>query len=664
MTGDARTFIGNTGFANTGSGHVTYIQGVMAETLERLGRPGRDPRTMAGRNLRWLRARFVPPSGSARARRRLGEWHTVALAGPPGSGRRTTAWMLLHELAPDGDDIHEIDLGEEDEGSALDARTIGRGDRLLLDLSGSDIPQFLRAQRELTGFRAVVERQDAHLVVVLPQHAEGHVDPELRPVEVTIQRPPPHHVLARYLRRAGITPKPDELDLPELASSSLAEVADLARLVDEARGADPEATFQDWLRAARNRLSEDGSLAATFVAGLPDGRRRALALTVALFHGAPPEIIHRACTELLNLVDHTRDDRPRFDRTDLGAELGKIGALPGRDGRTRFAKTVRETAVLHHFWTYFPDLRGAVQWWVEQCLRHLPLDGAERAPVVARFAEQVLRSDEPVRLVDVAGGWTGRGSDRRLVPDATQALAIGVRHPRHGRAVRRKILERAREPGLSEPFRLALALVCSEVMAVHHPDQALVRLHHLARAEADLPRRPAWDALLGLAAEGPRRCAQLLQRLLRHIGDGAAHLTADRRILLALTGTIAARPALCADDTVQEPLVLGWAEALGHLPHQEWEPPVRRWLAAVLEAEGQLGDCLVTTLATAGAASPRAVGRMYVISRTWANEVPEERTARRPVADHLRRALDTAQGLDAWTRPAPTPNHHTTENVR
>ncbi|RMI34542.1 ABC transporter substrate-binding protein [Streptomyces triticirhizae] len=671
MSGDSHTWVaGAAGPINTGSGHQYVIQVAMEETFRRLGPRARDPRAVARGQLRHLRARFVPPTGYARARRLLTERSAVAVSGPVGGGRRATAQMVLHELAPDGDPVHEVDIGEEENETPLDAGAVGRRARLLLDLSESDTGQLLRLRGALADFLAVVERREARLAVVVPEQATALLAADLAAHVARIDPPPTRAVLMRHLRQDGVRLTPEELDLPEvaaeLAGASLARVAELARLVGEAHAARPDAGFAAWSREALDRATEDAAKTAAFLAGLPDGRRRALALTVATLHGARPEIVQRALDLLSTQLRHGRDARPRLDHADLTAELEKVRAkVSGPDGRVRFEQPGREEAVLDHFWTYYADLRGDVQAWVVRCVRILGLPTGERERVVDRFAKRALRGGEPERLLTVARAWTGTDPSQQLVPDATQALTAGLEHPRHGRAVRRLILEEVRRADLPKFQRLALTVVCSRVIAVHHPDQAMVRLHHLARRETRDQRSPAWEELRELVMAERRLAARLLHRLTRHIPNGRhAHADADRRLLLGLTRPLAAHPAPLRADAFREPLVRGWADALERLPRAEWDDAFRWWLTAVAGTADRHGDPLVEILAEAGAASPRTAGPMYLAARVWAHEDPALRAARLPVVDRLRRALDTAQGLTPPTPPeAPHSRPRSTENA-
>ncbi|RBM18548.1 ABC transporter substrate-binding protein [Streptomyces sp. PT12] len=648
--------------SGTGDQHVHYYYD-MKDATRRLRAQDRDPRNVAERDLNWLYQRFVPPGGFGRARGLLRGHGSVVLSGAAGSGRRTAALMLLFESGADGAGIHEIDPGHGEDEATLDRGSIGDGDRVVLDLSTSDTTRYLRVQTELAGFRAVAEKRRARLVVVISPHLKGSLAPELRHLIADVERPPADELMMRYLRRQGIALSPVELRetavADHLAKAPLRDVAWLAHLIGVARERDPRGRFPEWWAEALAQVMDHGTRTARFIAGLEDGRQRALALTVAMLHGSPPDTIHQASVDLLNRVGHPEDERPRLDRADLTSELAKISAPVETGDGVRFRDLGRDRAVLSHFWTYFPDLRPDFRVWVENCLRTLRLDGEARRSLVARFAEQALRVGQPEDLLGLARAWTERGDGRRLLPDAAELLAHGLRHGVHGHALRRQILDCVSRPALPTAFRLAIVVVCEEVMALRHPDQALVRLHHLARAEGSSDRRPACDALTALAIRERRLCAYLLRRLVPHSEEAPRFPTADGRIFLALADEVSGSHASLMGPVVVERLSAGWAAVLRQLAQEVWAPHVERWLDAALAADQGHRALLLATLADSGADQPSAVSRMYVVSRRWAHARVSDRVEAGAVAAHFRRCLDAAQGLAplAFATSAP----HTSE---
>ncbi|AUH42504.1 ABC transporter substrate-binding protein [Streptomyces sp. CMB-StM0423] len=654
---DFGTFVGEARAPfHTGPGDQYVYIAAMAEASQRLGNRGKDPRAVAKEQLAFVHQRFVPPRRFGEARRLLHEHRTAVLSGPPGSGRHTAAQMLLYEPAA-GPGIHEVDPEDGEDGRAtLDRRAVVDGDRLLLDLSDCGATGLLG---ELSDFRSVLEERDARLVVVLPPHLRDLLTAELHRLMVHVDRPRTDQVLMRYLRRAHLTPPPAALAVPDLdgflADAPMRDVARLAEGIRRARDAAPAGSFGEWWPGPLAQLREDDPEGAQWVDTLTDGRQRALALTVAMLQGATPDTVHAAVTALLEEAGHPEDERPRLDRTDLNTELSKLGCPTGPDGRVRYAKPRRARTVLAHFWSYFPGLRPEFHAWVARCVRDLRLDREERDRFIEHFAEQALRTGHPEELRSLARKWTDRGG-HGLMPDAAKVLAAGVSHDVHGRAVRQQILADARQHGdQSRAYRLALTVVCAQVMAVNHPDQALVRLHHLAREE-DGDRRPALDSLLGLATSERRLCALLLSRLATSgLGPTGFRWPGDTRVFLALAEAVARQPALCTGPAATERLTECLAAVFAHRPHEEWAPHVGTWLTAAAAARTPAHrDALLATLAAAAAPYPAAAGRTYVLSQQWVRASGSDRAQRREVAERYRRRLDTAQGIGRPpTEPEP-----------
>ncbi|WP_326796463.1 ABC transporter substrate-binding protein [Streptomyces sp. NBC_01808] len=657
---DFGTFVGEARAPfHTGPGDQYVYIAAMAEASQRLGNRGKDPRAVAKEQLAFVHQRFVPPRHLGEARRLLREHRTAVLSGPPGSGRHTAAQMLLYEPAA-GTGIHAVDPEDGEDGRVtLDRRAVADGDRLLLDLSDCEATRFVGLQSELSAFRSVLEERDARLVVVLSPHLRDFLPAELHRLMVHLDRPRADQVLMRYLRREQLTPPPAALAAPELArflaDAPMDDIARLAQGIKQARDAAPAGSFDDWWPDQLAQLTEDDSAEAGFVRGLVDGRQRALAVTVAMLHGAAPDIVYQAVNALLKVVNHPEDERPLLDRADLNAELVNLGCSPGPDGRVRFERPGRVRAVLRHFWSYFPYLRPKFHTWVAHCVGDLRLDRGERDRLIARFAEQALRTGRPLELSSLARTWA---DDRThgLVADAAKALEAGVGHDVHGRVLRQQILADVRQRGLPRTYRLALTVVCAQVMAVGHPDQALVRLHHLARAEDDRDGRPALAALLALATGEPRLCALLLSRLTTYgIGPAGFRWPYEVRIFLALAGAAARDPDLCTGPTARRRLTECWAAVFAYRPHEEWAPHVPAWLTAAATARAPAHrDALLATLAAAAAPYPAAAGRTYVLSQRWVLAPGPDRAQRRDVAERYRRRLDTAQGLGRPpTEPGP-----------
>jgi hypothetical protein len=280
-------FFDSQGPVSTGTGHQfnapVYIFDQSRERLVRVG----EPRAVTHEHVCWLHQRFIEPPHYGQARELLAANGSVLLTGPPGSGRRSAAQILLHRLPDAVGLIRELpDTSDSSDEPILDGSAVDSEERLLLDLSTSDEKDNSTLLRQLPSYRALVHKQGAHLVVVLPQSRTHHLGAELGPSVVNIGRPDGMEVFQRYLHRDGIRIGKEQLDaglIEQLRSESMLHIAQLARLVQDAREFKPAQTFPHWLREALKALTEQSAEVAEQVKKLRgSGPQRALLLTTAM----------------------------------------------------------------------------------------------------------------------------------------------------------------------------------------------------------------------------------------------------------------------------------------------------------------------------------------------------------------------------------------------
>lgn len=647
------------GPVNTGTGDQYNAPTFVLNSLQQLTRVGRSPRAVAHEHLCWLDQRFVEPDHYGRAWELLADTGSVLLTGAPGSGRRATAQMLLHRLdSRSAELIRELpdaDTGGRSDGPVLDAHEVESGQRLLLDLSTRDEMYREVVLEQLPLYRDVVRDRGAHLVVVLPRSREHHVSSELGPFVVEIVRRESKEVLQRYLRSDGIknfTSAQRDVDelTAQLDSEPMRDIARLAGLVRDAREREPAQTFPHWLREARAALIERSGEVAKQVKDLRSGQQRALLLTTAMFSGAHADAIFAATSRLCECVQHPADDRPRLEWEDFAERFAEIDAKDDAAGRVRFLLLDYDQAVRAHFWTNFPDLRGNFRDWVKTALGHATLSSDDRDAVVTRFAEQALRTDRPEDLQLLAEHWASRTDARwpsRLLPQAAKAVGHGLNHEHHGVFFRRQLYEWSRDPGLPPDLAQVVVQVCSEVLALAYPQQALVRLHHIVRRHSGAAGSAARAALLNLTNRDRHLYRFLLDRAARG-PRWTEHTAAD----LALFHDLAdpARlfqqwtPPLFADEAVQGQLITGWKAVLGESSSLDCARYVRTWLDAC--AYDQYREPLLTMLVRAADGRGDLLSRLYVVARDWAHAPDGCREERRKIADRLNGKIDSALGID------------------
>ncbi|MFF0464207.1 nSTAND3 domain-containing NTPase [Streptomyces mexicanus] len=584
---------------NTGPGpqYVYQYFGNGPEDRESRSRP------LATDLLAGLRRRFEPPVGFGEARRILAESHTVLIDGEPGSGRSAAARMLLFEYRTLRSNLREA-LAEDDEGNVrLETRPLPESVGLLLDLSDADLPTWRTVHDGLPGFHDSVRRSGSRLAVVLPVRLPlSALHSDLAPLRAVIHRPDARLVLQSALREAGLE---DFRDLPEdidrylKHEPALGEVTRLAWLVRAEAGAGRRENFADWCRAAVEALTRRPQEVARHVVALPDGRPRALLLTTAMLHGARSDAVYEACETLLGCVDHPLDDRPLLDREDLSARFAEIRAAPDQHGRVTFTEINYDIAVRTHFWNNMPGLRARLGDWAGKAVALRSLMPEDRRLLAERFAEQVLRTGTVEDFLQRVRTWADH-ADRHVRKAAAHALTYGSLHPDHGRAVRKELYSWATSSSLTAALTEVLTDVCSGELASRHPEQAMVRLHHVARRTRF--GQEAEKSLIGLALGDHLLHHRMLERLARGLADSR---DADIRLFAALASpqrltashTASRARTLLDERGVGSSLAGCWSGLFGNVPGARWHGLLHQWLSAADQAapdrRAQLLDILV-----------------------------------------------------------------------
>ncbi|MER7702247.1 hypothetical protein ABTX81_05000 [Kitasatospora sp. NPDC097605] len=592
----------------------------------------------------WLLRRFVAPPGFGEARNRLtAPGTTVLLAGPPGSGRRTAAVMLLHDPDDPTTPFVELSFSPENE----DSTPPEAGDRLLLDLSGIAEEDYEAAQQQLYGYWGRVEQAGARLVAILPSADQEALLPALHQLVVGIGRPREVAVLRRHLEGKEVRLASADLRSEELVASlrrfAMRDMQRFADVVARAKEADPAGPAAEWIRQALGALSDRSGEVAQKVAGLPSGPQRALLLVAAMLAGAPAAAVFHHTDRLLGLVEHTPDERPPLERADLAERLKALPLRIDVRGRIRFDSLAYDGAVRTHFWTYLPWMRERLGQWVADAVDepHPALAQVDRQRLVERFTEQSLRADDWRTLHRLAGEWA---AVPQRAEEALAVLRLGLDHDRYGAGFRTKIYEWAKTQQPAPALAVVLARACGEVMASTHPDQAVVRLHHLARRTRRSGPAVVRETLYELVRQDRRLYVKLLDRFREGLAARDPWLV-DVPLFLELVGEPPPRRWVPAGA-----LAATWAKVLAVARREQWTATVHRWLSAARTGPGN-GEWLTDVLvAGAAAARPDRLTVLYLTGREWAADGPrEERPGRAEVARRLWQKIDSAQGIE----PAP-----------
>lgn len=593
-------------------------------------RRGRPFRSVATDDLLRLRQVFVPPPGLGEAREILASQRTVLLDGAPGSGRAAAAQVLLHELGTGENTFQEMPLNDDESGDLLPRDGIADDALLLLNLSEVEEHVWVKAHEELHTLRAEVFKRQAHLVVVLPHDKASRLAPSLAPYRVRIGRPQELAVLRSHLRGKSLgsevtgQPAPAEVAAFLERRPSMEDIARFAGLVADARAkAGGAGDYAAWCQEAYVALRGREEEVAQRLSELRDGSSRALLLATAMLHGAHADTVHNAAVALLRTVRHPQEDLPVLERTGLGERFREIGAERDEKGCVRFETLEFDAAVRSYFWTRRPELREGLREWVEATAISTELPEADRDELVERFAELCLHDRYRKTLVSLVATWTAKDAPRAGTRAAVQLLTKALQDKRQGGFFRDQIYEWSTKRGLPDALTDVIIALCTEVLVVHHPYKAVVRLHHLARREKTTRAR---EALIRLVRADRRLLRLMFDRLDRQF-TGNNTYEADPGLFLELadpdlvTAAEGRSRSLIAQEAVRKQMTNGWDAVFERRPEEEWSPAARRWLLAAGEV-GRHQDALLDVLIDSGAGRPKVLGRLYMMAGQLERSLP------------------------------------------
>ncbi|GAA4695093.1 hypothetical protein [Streptomyces youssoufiensis] len=630
------------GSVHSGSGNQYNF--IWHGTPERLVRAGVTRLRIVRAYRQQLVRCFVPPQHYGRARDRMGvPGAVVLLDGPPGSGRRAAATVLLETVSVPGGRVEELPAEGDEE--VFDAAA---DDRYLLDLSGVSDADYAKAQRTLTRYRGIIEQCGARMVVVLPAGLQWMLDQELSSQVERLERPRGRAVFARYLRVRGVDFEPEQLDTDALthlfATAPMRELARLAELLVRARdGGRCGPGFDAWRDEAIAAATNWSEQVATELRDHRTGPERALLLTAAMISGAGADAVLSGAHSLLRILPHTQDETPRLEQAGLGEQLADLSIVTGDDDRVGFPRLAYDHAIRQHFWKNFPDLRAGFRDWVGQCMELPELRSENRMHLVAHFAEQALASGRPDDLCVLVERWTRPAAAGRLRAEAAATLELGLSHDEYGSRFRSRVYDWATNGHITAGLARVLIDICHQVMAATHPDQATVRLRHLALRQRGEEAAAARAALLDMARGNRRVFRRLTDQLVRDTATSARSF----EILLALLEP----EELRIGPPPWRELTLVWGAVMTARPAAVWAPLVRRWLSALVRRPADDQILRVLLLATAG--DYGLLNSLYAAACDW-NKQPlidgqpltdAQQLDRERVAARFCQEIDVMQGV-------------------
>jgi hypothetical protein len=609
----------------------------------------RGPRLTLKGDLRWLKRRFEPPPNLGAARAKLHETRTVLLTGPPGSGRRTAAKMLLNELTDEHTPFSVLDDEAHDRGDRLESSKVHLRHRFVLDLSESSEDVFRARLRDLPSFRAALQQFEGYLAVVVPDGLQHHIDADLAQLVVRIDRPRGDLALQRHLEAEEIFLSERQLSSTEISryrSAPMSEITILARMVVRARGADRSNDVETWLSEAISARMDRRDEVAEQLEKHSGGRRRAVLLAAAMCRGASSDAVFFASHRLVSSLGLDGRESPRLEQDGYRTQLDDLSIDVAPNNRIEFSRFSYDRALREHFWDNYPDLREPFCRWVNDIIHIEQFSRLDRENLVDRFVVQALRTRSPGHVKWLIDRWIypGRnGSPNSLRDYGVRALLAGLNDERHGRFFRQLMYEWSRRNDLPGDVGQILVEVCTEVIAPNYPEQAVVRLHHRARREDGTGDPTAQKALLELTAGSSLLFRLLLERLTTDLAK-SQHWSTDLHLFLAiadpwrLTDSNARSKPLAADRTIRPQLVFGWRTAMRSRPDLVM-PALHGWL----DAAGQTApyDVLLGVLVDAASPHLQLLASLHVAARDWSHT----KAGRPEVAVRLSQLIDRAQGV-------------------
>jgi hypothetical protein len=230
---------------------------------------------------------------------------------------------------------------------------------------------------------------------------------------------------------------------------------------------------------------------------------------------------------------------------------------------------------------------------------------------------------------------------------AVQALTRGLEDQRQGWFFRRRIYDWSIKASLPPTLTEVIISMCTEVMAVRHPYEAVVRLHHLARRERGTTR--ARDELTRLIRADRRLIRLMLDRLnFQFTGDNRYGADADMFLELAdpelLSDEGGRARSLLAKQVVRDQVTTGWAVVFAQRPADRWSPHVRRWLLAAGE-RGPRHDVLLDVLVKAGHQRTDVLALLYLMAGELERSLPSQQEHGARLRDRVVHKINAAQGI-------------------
>ncbi|HXT94032.1 MAG TPA: hypothetical protein VN714_32780 [Trebonia sp.] len=492
----------------------------------------------------------------------------------------------------EAEQVHQLlpELSRNEAADLLAPESIGPNDRVWLDLSDTEPQRWNLIQEELPPLHRRVIECRARLVVIKPYG--GELRPDFRQFRRIVESTPAAKVFRHLLRVEGLL-SGEEPALPGSLSGA-PSMAAIQQFIDYILDAKDQLAgdgdLASWITAAEERMSPREEHVTEALDKLTDAAQRALLLAVAMLHGAHADAIERAATTLLTKVQG--ESGTVLERPPLRERLTEIGVKPDSMRHVRFSRPGYDFAVRAFFWKHFPDLHGTIATWVRATIDSKELSEDERDYLVRAFVDQCLDSRYQDFWTSLIKDLTAEPVNPSRMTAATAVLRHGLRDHKSSRAFRQQIYRWSLAGDLSVRLAAVLIEACSE-MASTHPEQAIVRLHHVTRHYPE--QTVARETLTGLASSDPWLLSYFLARVADARTEEVQRTDATLFLDIADASLFTTRwPAsrLIAQRQVVNHLAGGWALTFTWLPPETWAPVAREWLRSAANDSANRGVLL------------------------------------------------------------------------
>lgn len=527
-------------------------------------------------------AEHVPARNHDLIVKTLAAEHVVTLAGPPGSGRRTTAIAALRRVRPDAD--IRLFSAEHDEVAEI---RVSAACSYLVDGDAE-------SATALGDIADAVVSAGAFAIVFTTTP---------KPQAIALDPPDPVEVYRRRVARKGLGTAWIRWDRARalLAGASPADARRLADIAAEVASPDEaEESFRHW----SDELSH-------WFADHPEPHDRALLVAAATLRRAETAHVYAVASSLLRRLDVT------VHGSGLAwcpaAELRGFLSAASDSARVEFPRHGYAESVLRHVWDDYPLIRSDLLGW----LAALPADPAvpDRLwkKLAETFADLAAGHGAADQIVRTAQTW----AENDQADLAYIVLARTCLDPTVGGRIRTAMYRWSREGKLSQTLKLTLVRVC-QTLGQTYPLIALTRLKHLATNGNRQVRVEVADALLRLAEDHPDEALNAVLTWSR--GAGIENLSRHQEARREHTAAMAfLRWELTPDAIDPHITVPAWRAALTRAQSPLLVTALHTWLGAT-QTDPDLTPAIVWTLVEA--ADEGTAEYLTTVAVRWTRGIP------------------------------------------